>query len=301
MEVRRPDKDIAEIFGRDPLDRSEVANEAWRSCGCPFTRTACTKTNHDRTVTYGTCVLSSGGRLVVVCPKRFYGNDHAILKHLGSEHFPEIPVLDFDQYQRSDATGEVAVLLGQGSGREVCAGTMSLDWVVARVSNRNLVDFVAVEVQSIDITGNYRECWSGYSRARVHADDGRGIPSGSFGFNWANVHKRIIPQLIRKSLLIQRAGIPSRGIELVLPDAVFERFDEVMDFATLSSPPTSGGDTIRIRSYALSTAAVPGQERRLQLVRSVAFGFENFAARFVSSTGPSGASLRASIEAALRR
>ena len=117
MGLIRPGRDIAEIFGRDPLDNSPQSNSAWSSGTCPFTGALCTKTNHDRTLTYGTCVLSAAGKLVVVCPKRFYGAGRQILKALGAEHFPGLPILDFDEYRRAGATAEVGVLIGPGSGR----------------------------------------------------------------------------------------------------------------------------------------------------------------------------------------
>jgi len=301
MGLTRPERDIAEIFGRDPTDCSQTSHDAWKTGTCPFTGAPCTKTNHDRTLTYGTCVLSAAGRLVVVCPKRFYGAGHHILKTLGAQHFPGLPVLDFDEYRRSRPNAEVAVLLGQGSGREVSAGNMSLDWVIARASAGRLVDFVVIEVQSIDITGNYRDCWDGYRRFRVRRSDVSQIPPGEFGFNWANVHKRIIPQLLRKSLLIQKAGIQSRGIELLLPDQVFAKFDEVMGFSSLQNYSPQDSQSIRVRSYALGASPGPTGFRELTMTHTVSTSFESFSARFISSTGPSGVALGVSIQAALVR
>lgn len=37
-----------------------------------------------------------------------------------------------------------------------------MDWVLAHISEAKLVEYVGIEVQSIDITGNYRDAWHSY-------------------------------------------------------------------------------------------------------------------------------------------
>jgi len=73
------------------------------------------------------------------------------------------------------------------------------DWILALVDeSKNLQEFVAVEVQSIDTTGNYRKERDAY--AAGHAFTG----SSRAGINWENVNKRILPQLIFKGHVLRR-------------------------------------------------------------------------------------------------
>jgi hypothetical protein len=300
VKSKRPRKDIAEIFGHDPLDTSGRADALWKSCQCPFTHEPCSKTNHDKSVTYGTCALSIEGHPIIVCPKRFYSGNLSVLRDIAVAHFGNLPVYTKQQYAKARPVAAGVVLLGNGSGGEVSAGSMSLDWVIALVAHDKLQDYVVVEVQSIDITGNYRDNWSSYHRFRTHRAPS-GVVEGEFGFNWANVHKRIIPQVLRKSLLVQQTRSPSRGLELLLPDRVFEKFDEIMDFGSLPPPTAAGPDVIRVRSYSLDTSLPkPGVSRSITEVKSTACRFDDFARRFISSTGPGGkASLDDAIRAAL--
>jgi hypothetical protein len=34
-----------------------------------------------------------------------------------------------------------------------------MDWVLAKIVDGSLAEYIGVEVQSIDITGNYRDAW----------------------------------------------------------------------------------------------------------------------------------------------
>ena len=85
------------------------------------------------------------------------------------------------------------------SGHEInLRGKLSMDWVLAKIEDGTLLEYTGVEVQSIDITGNYRDAW--YAYKNLAANRSKPIPSSAHGMNWANVHKRLIPQIIRKSI-----------------------------------------------------------------------------------------------------
>ena len=107
--------------------------------------------------------------------------------------------------------GSIAVF-GHGWGGELRlpqrAGTGSyfVDWVLARLDeNGELAEFTAIEVQTIDTTGNYRE-------ARTALLENRSVISDTVGLNWENVSKRIIPQLIYKGQVLQREDLCRTGL-----------------------------------------------------------------------------------------
>lgn len=79
-----------------------------------------------------------------------------------------------------------------------------------------LVEFTAIEVQTIDTTGNYRD-------ARQALQDNRTIIPCTVDLNWENVSKRIIPQLIYKGQVLQREDLCRTGLYFVCPQPVFER------------------------------------------------------------------------------
>jgi len=46
------------------------------------------------------------------------------------------------------------------------------------------------------------------------------IPPSKHGMNWANVHKRLIPQIIRKGQIYADPELASKGMYFVVPDSV---------------------------------------------------------------------------------
>lgn len=116
--------------------------------------------------------------------------------------------------ERARAEGGSIAVFGHGWGGELRlpqrAGTGSyfVDWVLARLDeNGELAEFTAIEVQTIDTTGNYRE-------ARTALLENRSVISDTVGLNWENVSKRIIPQLIYKGQVLQREDLCRTGLFL---------------------------------------------------------------------------------------
>jgi hypothetical protein len=158
-----PPNTLTEIFGHSPADPSYDARMLWDTGMCPFTSTTCGKINHNSGLVYGTCSAKTGDRTVIICPNRLYANKYNCIREVAKEAFGDRRMVMFNEYwEKRDklANEEVVVALGQNSGREVKLGTsLSMDWVLALVKHRKLVEYVGVEVQSIDITGNYRDNW----------------------------------------------------------------------------------------------------------------------------------------------
>lgn len=283
-------KDIDELFGYPSGHISPDSKLFWETKSCPFTGTGCGKKNHDGSVVYGTCSVSSNEGNVIICPNRLYAESYKTLVTVATDVFGEIPFFTFSEYlvaKRKSSTilssGNGAVVaLGHNSGREVSVGNqMSMDWVLAHVKNGGIASYTGVEVQSIDITGNYRDNWHYYQQWRSdEAQPRRPKPSSAHGYNWANVHKRLIPQLIRKGLIYSRSAKVNHGLSFVLPDVVFQRFENILG-ADFSIPARTGADVLTVYTYTLKP--FDGTTiRSLALERKIKITLSEFSERFVS-------------------
>ncbi len=219
---------ISEFFGYRAEDISEQATTAAIRQICPFLGSQCTKVlSRDRVIS-GVCAVrqkSPGSPDVICCPNRIYAENYKMLHLVAQQAFG----CDLGLYsgraaveKAKEENGAIAVF-GHGWGGELRlpqrAGTGSyfVDWVLARLDgNGELTEFTAIEVQTIDTTGNYRE-------ARTALVKSREIVADTVGLNWENVSKRIIPQLIYKGQVLQREDLCKTGLFFVCPKAVYDR------------------------------------------------------------------------------
>lgn len=286
-------RDLIEIFGYSPDDLTNSARVLWSMGGCPFTNKGCIKINHDQTITYGTCSVTSPYGDIIICPNRLYVNNYEVLAKVSHDSFGnKIPFLMYDQFIEERALyKECIVALGKNSGKEIQVGrALSMDWVLAHISEAKLVEYVGIEVQSIDITGNYRDAWHSYKNFTKNSDR-NALPSSQHGLNWANVHKRLIPQIIRKSVVYSRSKLVTKGLNFILPDIVYKKFEEVVgdDIPLLD---TQSHDTITVYTYELGKPAPYGHQRELIQVRKLRFNLDEFSNRFLSGPNlPSGEDL----------
>lgn len=313
MEIfsRAKGRDITELFGYAPDDLSPVALLAKKSYRCPFVPGKCTKMNHDQSAIYGTCSVSNGskqsnpGEEVVICPKRLYANNYQCLHDVAQIVWPSMTSFVVGGTY-SDLKGEAqktefpVVAFGQNSGGEVqfsSNGTLSLDWVLQSYrrtdSGLEAIDYICVEIQSIDITGNYRDAWSAY----MAMEDPNGhyeIPNSGHGLNWANVHKRLIPQLIRKGN-VAAAASRCRGLFFVLPDTVYKKFEEVIGHVDRETK--FGQGNLTVVTYSLGSLVAKGAIRNLERQRTVHYKLKNIAEAFIAPKDPiAGKSLDFSVE-----
>ena len=219
---------ISEFFGYQAEDSSEAALIAAEQKRCPFLKTQCTKIlSRDRAIS-GVCAIqqkSANSPRVICCPIRIYADDYKMLYTISRSAFGR----DLNLYAGRVAVakaiqeGGAVAVFGHGWGGELRlpqregTGSYFVDWVLARLDETGeLVEFTAIEVQTIDTTGNYRD-------AREALLDGRRIEQSTVGLNWENVSKRIIPQLIYKGQVLQREDLCRTGLYFVCPQPVFER------------------------------------------------------------------------------
>ena len=219
---------ISEFFGYQAEDKSEKALIAAEQKRCPFLLSQCTKIlARDRAVS-GVCAIqqkSENSPKVICCPIRLYADDYKLLRTISKSAFQtELPLYSgrtaVEKAKQKD--GAVAVF-GHGWGGELRlpqregTGSYFVDWVLARLDKKGeLVEFTAIEVQTIDTTGNYRD-------ARKALLKGREIEASTVGLNWENVSQTIIPQLIYKGQVLQREDLCRTGLYFVCPNPVYER------------------------------------------------------------------------------
>lgn len=293
--VERPKKDLIEIFGYAPNDLSKEARTLWKLGACPFTNSVCTKTNHDNSITYGTCSVSSVKGDCIICPNRLYENNYAALKKIAVDAFgSSAEFLTYDQFiPRRSENKEFIVALGQKSGKEVSVKNLSMDWVLAKIFNGELISYVGIEVQSIDITGNYRDAWHAYKNISPST---KSIPSSAHGLNWANVHKRLIPQLIRKGVIYSNSELVPSGIYFIVPEIVYQKFEEVIG-ADIPLVKDKGKGVMTVHTYSLSAPSLNnGVQRSLVLNREIRFELSEFSNRFISGVNlPSGKDLDSAV------
>lgn len=269
-------RSLIEVFGHAPNDITSKARKFWGLNACPFIGRACTKFDHTNTICYGTCSVSNAGQDVIICPNRLYANNYETIRYVSEDVFGKLPFMLFDEYLKKESNSlNCVVALSQNSGREVKLSKMSMDWVLAHIRNGKLIEYVGIEVQSIDITGNYRDAW--YA-ARDKKPD---IPPSAHGLNWANVHKRLMPQIIRKSLVYSKSALVKNGLYFIVPEPVYQRFEEIIG-SDIPTVKTSGKDVITVFTYDLGNLVAHGKARELVRNRTVRFELNEFSARFIS-------------------
>ena len=217
---------IYEIFGYRVGDESDAARSYAAKRICPFLGTQCTKVLKDRTIA-GVCAVHQvkDKTPVICCPNRMYAEEYKMLHQVANIAFPrKLPLcsgrLAVDEAKKGN--GAIAVF-GHGWGGELRlpnrsgSGSYFVDWILARLNKKGeLVDFTAIEVQTIDTTGSYQT-------ALQEAIENRSSVKNNLGLNWENVSKRIIPQLIYKGQVLQREELCRTGLFFVCPSPVFER------------------------------------------------------------------------------
>jgi hypothetical protein len=292
-------QDIVELFGYSPDDTSQAAKDAFHSSDCPFVQGSCSKTNHDCSIVYGTCSVTTGKQKqeAIICPKRLYAEGYRTLYDASSSVWPGINLIiggSMETLIRSALEhDECAIAFGQNSGKEISIdsnGKLSMDWIIQRYikSNGNLtpVDFIGIEVQSIDITGNYRENWQAYYDLKIGVNRDQ-IPNAGHGLNWANVHKRLIPQIIRKGNIYSQSA-RCAGFFFLLPDLVYSRFESVL--GTIKEQETPSKNSLSVITYELGTISHPGNIRQLERKRTKHHLLDDIARSFISNSGPDVAS-----------
>jgi Restriction endonuclease NotI len=275
---------IIELFGFSPDDFSEKGKAARNTKRCPFIDDICQKSLSDGSIS-GVCTLkpkTSGP--VICCPYRLYANHYKVLQDVAEAAFGgEVQLFPGNTAisdRVPDGKTKVAVF-GKRWGKELRlpnrgrSGGYFVDWVLARLGTKeDLIEFVAVEVQSIDTTGNYQAERAAYLNNQVFDE------ASTAGFNWENVNKRILPQLIYKGHVLRRERLCRQGLFFICPKPVYERIRERLGGKLLEYTPQPGALTLMW--YDLGAEVPPGKTRDLQLMGKFTTTVDQIALAFTS-------------------
>ncbi len=272
--------DLIEIFGFSPRIKDPEVRKLWTMGACPFIKQKCIKHNHDQSIIYGTCSVSSPYGDIIICPNRLYANNYKTIKKVSEDAFGKIKLLMYDEFISQRTSSKACIVaLGTNSGKEVKVGkSLSMDWILAKIQGDKLIEYIGIEVQSIDITGNYRDAWHGYKNLKKENDK---VPNSAHGLNWANVHKRLIPQIIRKGIIYSKSNYCKSGLYFILPEIVYKKFEDVIgsDIPLISD---ANNETLTVFTYSLGKPSK--SHRELIMEKKIRFSLDEFSNRFI--TGP---------------
>ena len=294
---------IYEFFGYRAVDNSDLAREAAAAELCPFLSETCEKTLNDATVSGACTIKPMTTAPVICCPIRLYADNYGMLRMISQRAFGEDQTLVPGPQARSVALRErktVVAVFGQRWGGELRLpkksghGNYFVDWILALVSaNGELREFVAVEVQTMDTTGNYRP------GRQALLEGKREIIRTTVGINWENVSKRIIPQLVYKGQVLQRERLCRRGLFFVCPKPVLEHILERLGGTLPKYPDERASITFVAYDYSPSAQPQDGDILPLTVVDSLPTSVEKLKESFNNVTLDETNVYQAAIEAAL--
>tara|TARA_R110002012_G_scaffold77282_13_gene195932 strand:- start:178197 stop:178820 length:624 start_codon:yes stop_codon:yes gene_type:complete len=156
------------------------------------------------------------------------------------------------------------------------SGSFRVDFLLARLDKDfQVCEIVAVEVQTIDTTDSYKKVAEKYKlNAIFEKDEDHNTKAG---FNWENVSKRILPQIIYKGHALRRERLAQNGLFFVLPHQVFEKIKTRVGSRLLEYP--KGPGTVTFKSFVLSDEKLDGtrdvlpKETLTTTVEQIAFAF----------------------------
>ena len=269
---------IAELFGYASDDKSAAASAARDNSTCPFLGNGtgqCAKEIGDKSnrIKSGVCAISDrDGTPVIVCPIRMYANHYRLLQDVAKLAFDVnavqlVKATDIDTPASQKDTTRV-VVFGKGWGGELRVPgrtdnsidgskrttSFFVDWILVRLdANNDLIDFEALEVQTMDTIGSYREERTAHLAGTPHHGKSAGI-------NWENVNKRILPQLIYKGHLLEREKLCNAGLFFACPEPVYLKILGRLGEALAEYPLKN--NALTFCAYGLGVATT-GQPREL--------------------------------------
>jgi hypothetical protein len=155
-------------------------------------------------------VVSSYGP-IVTCPKRFYGDDHAIIHEVAASLL--------------ETRSEMVIVPEVGT-----MPSSTFDWIAVQHDGQGTVlDYHGIEVQAIDITGSVRPYFEAYMRG----EDTSGIKH-NYGINWANVFKRGMPQFLAKGAIMASYG---KKLAVIVQDQLLDYINVRSDRMVIEEEP----------------------------------------------------------------
>jgi hypothetical protein len=234
---------IVELFGhRTSLDEGKNWQTLITEQQCPYLGRKCLKTRKSQSeIAIGSCSVTYGREAmdIIICPYRLLERRQVFIDciHLLTLHEPgnELHIL-----------GEITIPGG------------NVDYFLISARGKNVVDFVAIEWQTLDTTGTV---WP----ERQRFVESVGLPVSKldvandrkFGMNWKMTAKTILVQLHHK---VQTFETLNKHLVLVVQDHLLSYMQRAFAFDHLNRARL--GDPMHIHSYKL---ALSGTDYRLSL------------------------------------
>lgn len=300
---------ILELFGYARDDASATAVSARAGETCPFIGGPCSKQigSAANRIRSGVCSISDkDGLPVVICPIRLYADQYALLSTVAKLAFKVDAVKLVSGRQSASATcpasTQLVAVFGKAWGGELkvpgrpVRGRKSsgffVDWILARLdADKKLIEFAALEVQTMDTIGSYRA-------EREAILSGTAHKGKSAGPNWENVNKRILPQLIYKGHLLEREALCQSGLFFACPEAVYNHIMDRLG-SDLASYPMKN-NSLTFLPVRLLPATAPGRPRAIRTLEPKTTTVQQVQIAFSSPTNlPEAGAYEKAIRAAL--
>jgi hypothetical protein len=263
---------VVELYG-NPTSYSLNWSEIASSQNCPFLARKCLKNRKSEPdITIGTCTVSYGreARNIIICPFRLLERSQIFIDciHLLTLHEPgnELRIVP-----------EISVPGG------------SIDYCLASVRAGKVIDFVGIEMQTLDTTGTV---WP--ERQRFLQNHGIAVKDADitsqkgFGMNWKMTAKTILMQLHHK---IHTFEYLSKHLVLVAQDCLIDYMQGAFSFEHIQDARL--GNPMHFHSYTLLAEA---SGYRLQLTQRWSTDANGIALCLGLQTSP-----RVELEAMLRQ
>ena len=202
---------LAEVFGYRIDDSSEDAQRFRRGRLCPFNNKVPSCTKDKANDPLGVCSIYHGDSITITCPIRFRENWRIV---------SDAATLFFPSGMRWTALTEIRLL----DANDRSAGNIDVV-LVSYDEQGQLIDFGALEVQAVYISGNVREPFRAYTQsieANTSFDwEGRKSPRADF---LSSSRKRLAPQLIYKGGILHSWG---KKMAVAVDQAFFSELPEL--------------------------------------------------------------------------
>lgn len=222
---------ISELFGVPTINKKTDWLNVVKHQHCPYLDRKCLKIRKSEPQTaIGTCTVSYGreGKNIIICPFRLLERRQIFTDciHLLSLHEPgnELHIVP-----------ELTVPGG------------SIDYCLTSVRDGRAIDFVGIELQTLDTTGTVwpeRQRFLQQYGIRVRQRDIRS--SKSFGMNWKMTAKTILMQLHHKVETLEKVN---KHLVLAAQDHLIEYMKQQFSFDHLEQ--ARMGDPMHFHSYQL--------------------------------------------------
>ena len=222
---------IVELFGVDCCRPRIDLRRPLDFQRCPYTGGKCIKTRKSQSsVAIGTCTVSYQDSATIICPFRLLEKNQVFIDclHLLTLHEPG------NQIYRIP---EVKIPGG------------NVDYFLVSARERKVVDFVGIELQTLDTTGTI---WP--ERQRLLAAHGIKVMQKDvrntrpFGMNWKMTAKTILVQMHHKARTFEALN---KHLVLVVQDRLMAYMMKDFDFEDVSTHSPALGDSVHFHPYSL--------------------------------------------------